>query len=302
MKKLVFVVWILSALSCSAGETYDGQGQKHALSTVVVAPIPSKLTFAGEEVPVQFPEVREALEREISVTMYMHSRTLLTLRATKRYLPYIESILKEYGVPGDFKYLCMAESNLNPNAISSAKAAGLWQFMVGTAKDHGIETGENVDLRYSIEESTVAAAKYLKAAYDRYGNWTMAAASYNLGMAGVSRRSDTQGVDNYYDLFLPEETMRYVYRILSMKMITENPAAYGFILKESDYQKPFKNYTTIKINDSQIDWSKLAEKYGTNYKILRILNPWIRSYKYENKSHKTYTVKIPNIDFRIKGY
>ncbi len=275
---------------------------ENVAADVYYAELPSELDFAGERVPLEFPDVREALQREISVTMFMHSRSLLTLRAMERYFAIIEPILEKNGIPSDFKYLAMAESGLNPEAVSPAGAGGLWQFMKSAAKDYGVETGDNVDLRFNVEIETLAATKYLKDSYARFKNWTLVAASYNIGKAGISRRMNTQMVDNYYDLFLPEETARYVYRILAMKIVSENPALYGFKLKESDYQKPFKNYTIEKINSKDIKWSEFAKERGVNYKLLRALNPWIRSYEYANKPGITYTVKVPNEDFRIKGF
>lgn len=276
-------------------------GDSPESAVVYIPTVPKSLNFAGELVPLNLADVRESLEREVSVTMYMHSRTMNTLRNVTRYFPVIEPILNANGIPEDFKYLCMAESGLNPNAVSSAKAAGLWQFMTSAAKDYGVETGDNVDMRFHVEESTRAACKYLNAAYKRYGSWTMAAASYNAGLAGVTRRMNTQGVENYYDLFLPEETMRYVYRILTFKLLVENPRHYGFHLKQNDYLPPFDNYREVKVNSSVIDWSAFATAQGTNYKVLRILNPWIRSYEYNNTSGKTYTVKVPNQGFRENG-
>lgn len=268
---------------------------------VFIPNLPRELTFAGEKVPMHYAEVREALEREMTVTMFMHSRTLRTLRLTTRYFPVIEPIMKKYGIPADFKYLCMAESGLDPNTVSAVGASGLWQLMPSAAKDYGVETGSNVDLRFNIEIATEAACKYLRDAYKRYGSWTMAAASYNAGLAGVTRRKDIQGVDSYYDLFLPEETMRYVYRILSFKLLTENPQKYGFHLRKKDYLPAFENYKKITISEQNIDWSAFAAKHGTNYKVLRILNPWIRSYEYANKGGTTYTVMIPTEGFRENG-
>lgn len=303
MRRVLFVIYSIFLIGCSdpsSAQSSEANDEKNLL--VHFASIPQTLTFAGEKVPLHYPDVKEALQRELSITMYMHSRTLNMLRSTKRYFPQIEKILKQYGIPDDFKYLCMAESAMNPNAQSGAGAAGLWQFMPSSAKEFGIETGNNVDLRFHEEQSAIAAAKYLKRAYERYGNWTMAAASYNVGMAGVARRAEAQGVDSYYDLFLPDETMRYVFRILAMKLVEQNPEKYGFSLRQEDYQKPFSNFTTVKVSDAQIDWSKFAAKYGTNYKVLRMLNPWIRTYSYTNKTRKTYTVKVPNKDFRTKGY
>lgn len=310
MKKIVYmftVAAMASVLMICCGTSHGNQPAPDTSASplepapVLIPTIPSSLDFAGEKVPLEYAEVREALEREITVTMYMHSRTKQTLQATTRYFPVIEPILKKHGIPEDFKYLCMAESGLNPNAISSAKAAGLWQFMASAAKDFKVETGANVDLRYDVEIATEAACKYLKAAYQRYGSWTLAAASYNAGLAGVSRRMETQSVKSYYDLFLPEETMRYVYRILSFKMLTQSPQTYGYYLRQSDYLPPFENYKKVTINDENIDWSAFAAKHGTNYKVLRILNPWIRSYEYANKTKKSYTVLVPTEGFRENG-
>lgn len=301
MKIALLIFSLLATVQCVASPS-STKDSDPTPADVYFASVPNKLTFAGEAVPLQYPDVKQALERELSVTMFMHSRTLLTLRAVKRYFAIIEPILEKYGVPNDFKYLCMAESGLNENAVSSARAAGLWQFMGSAAKDFGIETGDNIDMRYDIEASTDAAARYLLRSYKQYGNWTMVAASYNLGLTGVSRRQETQGVENYYDMFLPEETMRYVYRILAMKIVTEDPAAYGFKLRESDYLRPFQNYSVVSVSGQNIDWSNLAASYGTTYKVLRMLNPWIRSYNYENKSGKVYKLKIPRANFRELGY
>ncbi len=307
MRHIFSLLLLIVSFSCmaspsSAPASSSADDGDKVPANAFFAEVPSSLSFAGEEVPLHYPDIKEALQREISVTMYMHSSTLRTLRAMKRYFAVIEPILKEAGVPEDFKYLAMAESGMNPEAISHAGAAGLWQFMKSAAKDHKIETGDNTDMRYDVETSTRAAAKYLKNSYKRFGNWTMAAASYNLGPAGVSRRMKTQGVDNYYDLYLPQETMRYVHRILALKIVSENPEKYGFIFTEEDYLKPFENYKTVTISESEIKWSEIAKRYGTNYKILRLLNPWIRSYEYSNKGNTEYKVKVPNSDFREKGY
>ena len=304
MRKLVaFALAAISAVNCSARPVSSAPqgGMENITAATHIAPLPEKLDFAGEEVPLQYADVREALEREMGVTMYMHSRTLQTLRATKRYFHVIVPILKESGIPEDFKYLCMAESGLNPNAVSTAKAAGLWQFMTSAAKDFGVETGDNVDMRFHVEAATRAACKYLKQAYNRFGSWTLAAASYNVGQGGLSTRKDAQGAGSYYDLFLPEETMRYVYRILSLKIIEQSPADYGFFLKSDNYLQPFENYKIVTVSDASIDWPKFAASHGTNYKVLRILNPWIRSYSYANPSQKSYEVMVPTRRFREDG-
>ncbi|MFI3292029.1 MAG: lytic transglycosylase domain-containing protein [Rikenellaceae bacterium] len=269
---------------------------------VRIAPLPKELDFAGEKVPIELPYVREAIEREMLTTSCMHTSTTLSLRRTTRYFPIIEPILKKNNIPEDFKYLCVTESGLNPNAVSPAKACGLWQFVASAAKDYGVETGDNVDLRYNIEIATQAACDYLNEAYKRFGSWTLAAASYNAGQAGVSRRMKTQGVDDYWDLYLPEETMRYVPRILSFKLMIPEPEKYGFLLKKSDYFPTFENYTEVQIAEKNIDWCEFATRHNTNYRQLRILNPWIRSYSYANATGKSYTVKVPNADFKKLGY
>ena len=254
--------------------------------------LPDSLFFAGEKTPLDNPAVKEWLTNEIIVTKYMHSRTAKSLLMAGHYFHIIEPILKEHGIPSDFKYLCVAESSLDPNAYSSASAAGLWQLMSGTAKDYKLEVNSTVDERYHIEKSTIVACQYLKKAYVKFGSWTMAAASYNVGMAGLSRRSKTQQVTNYYDLFLPNETMRYVYRILTYKVLFEDPMSLGFNLDVEDRYTPRK-YKIVVVKGSNIDWVALAKKHNTTYKDLREINSWIREYKHTNSAGKSYSVKIP---------
>ena len=292
MKRLLLITALLLTL---------GSTELHAQG-VYITDLPETINFAGEEVPIEFPYVREAIEREMLTTMCMHTSTMLTFRRMTRFFPMIEKILKENGIPDDFKYLAMAESGLNVEAMSPAKASGLWQFMTSAAKTYKLETGDNVDMRYNVEMAARAACRYFKHAYSIYGNWSLVAASYNVGIAGVTRRKDIQGVTTYWDLFLPEETMRYLPRIVAFKIVAANPSKYGFNLKESDYLQPFENYIEVKINDLDIKWSDFAKKYNTDYRQLRTLNPWIRSYSYHNKTRKTYTVKVPNEKFKKMGY
>ena len=274
--------------------------EREGMAPVTIPPMPAHLDFAGERVPLEYYDTRESLIREVSVSCYMHSRTLLTLLATTRYFPIIEPILKKHGVPDDFKYLCMAESGLNPNVRSTAGAAGLWQFMEAAGKEYGLFIGANrlVDERYHIEKSTEAACKYILDAKRRLGSWTLAAAAYNAGVGGVQTRMQTQGVTDYYDLFLPEETMRYVFRILSFKLITPDPRRYGFTMAREDYYRPLDDYYEIEVSDATIDWSAVARSQGTNYKMLRELNHWIRDYTYNNTGRRTFKVKVPNEGFR----
>ncbi len=269
-----------------------------AINTIVrIHPLPESIDFAGESVPLERNYVQEALEREILTTASMHTSTMLTLRRTTRYFPIIEPILAEYGVPNDFKYLALAESGLNENALSSAQAAGVWQFIKSTGKEYGMESNGDVDMRYHIETATRAACQYLLSSYEEFGSWTLAAASYNLGSAGVKRRLEIQSVTNYWDLFLPEETMRYLPRIVAFKIFLESPSRYGFHLEEGDYFEPFTAYKEVEISEKDIDWSKFAAQHGTTYRILRILNPWIRSYTYSNPKAQSYVVKIPTAEF-----
>ena len=221
---------------------------------VVVPSLPRELNFAGEPVPLGNYDTRESLLREVLTTMYLHSRTTQTLLATTRYFPVIEPILKKYGIPDDFKYLCMAESGLDPDVRSGAGAAGLWQLMPPYAKSAGLFMSGGVDERYHIERATEAACKYLADAKARLGSWTLAAASFNAGIAGVSRRLEKQGVNSYYDLFLPDETMRYVFRVLAFKLIASDPETYGYRIAREDYYQPLTDYHEVTVDNAAIDW------------------------------------------------
>lgn len=279
--------------------TVAEQPQSLQMPAVVTVQLPGEIAFAGERIPLENYDTRESLQRELLVTMYMHSRTMNSICATARYFPLIEPVLEKNGIPSDFKYLCVAECGLDPGAVSSAKAAGLWQFLPTTGKEYGLEVGNGVDERYHIEKSTQAACNYFKKAFAKYKNWTLVAASYNVGMAGVDRRLNSQHVADYYDLMMPQETMRYLFRIVSLKLIIEDPAKYGYLIAEDHYFKPYE-YTEVTVSDEKIDWPELAQKHGTNYKILREFNPWISGYEHENKAKKRYTVKVPVKDFRTR--
>lgn len=270
-----------------------GVSVHNGFAQVEVPPLPAKLDFAGEPVPMQNQDTRESLMREMLTTFYMHSRTLQTILASKRYFAVIEPILAKYGVPDDFKYLCMAESGLNPEARSGAGAGGLWQLMPAYAKSAGLLVGDEVDERYHIEKSTEAACRYLIDAKRRLGSWTLAAAAFNAGVAGVSRRLEKQGVESYYDLFLPNETLRYVFRVLSFKLLMSDPAAYGYKIDKKEYYPLLPAYEEVTVDDPEIDWAAFAREHGTHYKQIRQLNPWIRDYDHTNKAGRSYTVKIP---------
>lgn len=252
--------------------------------------IPSELDFAGEKVPLNEREVRERLDRELIVNTYRHGSTLLLMKKAAQWLPVMEHILKEEGVPTDFLYLCMAESDLG-HVVSPSGAAGFWQFMKPTAAQYGMLVNEEVDQRYDIEKSTHAACKYLKEAYAKFGSWTMAAASYNMGVMGLEKQTERQSFNNYYDLFLNTETSRYVFRILAIKLIHQNPEEYGFFVGEDDLYEPYK-YSKIQVSGPVSSWVEFAKEHGTTYKHLRLHNAWIRDIALKNYEKKIYTVKI----------
>ncbi len=252
--------------------------------------VPDSLDFAGEPVPLDQDEIYERLDREIISNTYYHSNTIITLKRAHKYFPIIEKILKEEGVPDDFKYLCVIESNLS-NVISPAGAAGFWQFMSATGKIYGLEINSEVDERYHLEKATRAACKYLKNAHEKFNSWTMAAASYNMGVNGVESKSIEQRQTNYYDLLLYQETQRYVFRILAIKSIFSRPDRYGFyILDQEKYNMP--EYTTVSRTDAISCIICFSGDHKVTYKELKWLNPWIRGKGIRNRSGKTYEFKI----------
>lgn len=269
-------------------------------SLIFPIPIPEKLSFAGEEVPLQYFDVRESLDRELQVNTFWHSQTVLLLKRANRFFPVIEPILKKNGIPDDFKYLAVAESGLT-QAISPAKAVGFWQLLEGTAKEYGLEVNREVDERYHIEKSTEAACKYLKKAYEKYGTWTMAAASYNFGMSGINRQIDRQDSNLYYDMVLGDETGRYVFRILALKVIFENPKQYGFFLDKADLYPPLQ-FFEVQVDSSITSIAAFARKFDTNYKLIKMFNPWLRENYLSNKQGKSYSIKIPSKGFRETAY
>ena len=281
---------ILISLFSTLG--YCAKAQIFTPETVDLPTVPLSLTFAGERVPLDQNIIKEWLINELIVTKYMHSKSLKVLLYSEQFFPIIEPILKKNGIHSDFRYLCVAESGLDPTVQSPAKAAGLWQILVKTGRELGLEVNETVDERYHVEKSTEAACKYLNAAYPKYNSWTMAAASYNVGVAGLSRRAGLQKEDNFYNLFLPTETMRYIFRILSYKVLFENPLDMNFSVSAREHYSPRK-YKIVKVSDKEIDWVEVAKSNKTTYRAMREINNWIREYKHINKDCKTYEVKIP---------
>ncbi len=263
-------------------------------------PLPEKIFFANEEVPINYFDVRESLDRELQLNTYWHSQTLLILKRANRFFPIIEPILKEKGVPDDFKFLAVAESAL-AQEISPSKAVGFWQILEKTGKELGLEVNKEVDERYSIEKSTRAACDFLIKSYNKFGSWTMAAASYNFGSNGIDRQIDRQNNESYYNLVLGEETGRYIYRILAFKVIFENPQKYGFNLSKKDLYPQLK-YSTIEIDSTIKSIARFAEHFGTNYKMIKTFNPWMRENYLPNKSRKKYQILIPENGYRENAY
>jgi hypothetical protein len=257
---------------------------------VYAIPLPNDLNFAGEPVPTDDPEVYERMDRELLVNTYWQSNGLLLIKRAHKYFPIIEPILAEYNIPDDFKYLAIAESGLQ-DVVSPAGAAGFWQLMPATAKGYGLEVSDQVDERYNLIKSTEAACKYLIEARDRFGNWTLAAASYNMGMAGVNRQLERQKVDNYYDLLLNNETSRYVFRILAMKEIFSNPRKFGFNYRSKDlYYMPELRY--VEVDSSVSHWADWAQQFDMTYKDLKTYNPWLRQSYLRNSEGKKYIIAV----------
>lgn len=254
-------------------------------------PLPQKLEFAGEQVPLEKTDIRERFDRELLINTYWQSQTLIFHKKANRWFPVIEEILAEEGVPDDFKYLALIESGLS-NVVSPAGATGYWQILRETARELGLEVNNEVDERYHVEKSTRAACKYLKQAKERFGSWSMAAASYNLGMHGLAKQVKRQQADDYYDLLLTEETSRYLFRILAAKEILSKPSQYGFHFRPSDLYPPY-NVTEVPLDGAVNDFAEYAAERGINYKVLKILNPWLRDSFLTNPYKKVYMIKLP---------
>lgn len=258
---------------------------------IYALPIPEYMEFAGERVPLENPDIRERMDRELLVNAYWQSNGLLLLKRANKYFPIIEPLLKQHGLPDDFKYLAVAESALDYKS-SPAGASGIWHFMTATGKEYGLEINSYVDERYNLELATKVAADYLKKAKDRFGSWTMAAAAYNAGMAGMARQMDRQKQSDYYDLLLNNETSRYVFRILAIKEVMTHPEKYGFNFDESDLYQRIPTYK-VKVDYAVDDWADWVREYGINYKILKLHNPWLRDTYLKNASGKEYYIEIP---------
>ncbi len=248
--------------------------------------------FAGEALPMDNFDVRERLDREITVNAYTHGTTLLNIKTMYRYFPMFERVLKENGIPDDFKYAAVAESNLR-NAVSPAGARGIWQIMAPTAQQYGLEINEEVDERYHPEKATHAACKLLKDYYRQFGNWTLTAAAYNIGASRLARETGAQKGATFYDLHLNEETSRYVFRLVAIKEILANPRAYGFLLEEHEGYPPLDKYKIVEVSGPVPNLAEFAQQHGISYRMLKVYNPWLISTRLTNKAGKTYQLRIP---------
>lgn len=252
--------------------------------------LPAAMTFAGETVPLHRLDVQESLRKELIVNTYLHSYTIQLLKNAPRMFAVIEPILEKAGIPEDFKYLAVIESNLNPSAVSPAKAVGLWQFLEGTGREYGLEINKEVDERYHIRKSTEAAARYLQKAYDRFQSWTASAASYNAGKNMLLKQMTVQRDTDYYNLLLGEETERYVFRLLALKQIMSHPELYHFDVKTPH---PAEEIRTVQVSGAVKDWAAFAREHAVSYKTLKRFNPWLRKPGLQNPKRKTYEIAIP---------
>ena len=293
---LLLFAWFFTGMVKSADSSQNIENKVPERNyTIYPAAIPDKLDFAGEDVPLDLIDAYESLDRELLVNKYWQSQTMLFIKRANRFFPAIEPILRKYNVPDDFKYLPLAESGFM-NVTSPAGAVGIWQFLQGTAKDYGLEVNNEVDERYHLEKATEAACKFLIDSYNIYGSWTMAAASYNAGRTGINRQIGRQDERNYYDLLLNEETARYIFRILAIKLILSEPEKYGFFASGKDLY-PEVPYYEVTVDQTINSFAEFSKRYGISYKTLKYMNPWLRDTKLTSRGGKTYYIKIPR-----KGY
>lgn len=283
MKQAVLTVLFILSLSLVQAQTVQQ----------LPPPVPESVVFAGQTIKLDRPDLRERMDRELIAFTYSHSTSTLMIKRANKYFPVVEPILKRMGVPDDLKYLMVIESNLDPQAASGAGAAGLWQFTQSTGRAYGLEVNANIDERYNIYKATEAACRFLLEAYGKYGNWMTVAASYNGGQQGMDRRIEAQQETDALDMWLVEETSRYMFRLLVAKMMFENPAQFGFRLKPQDLYPYIPIKEQVKITDPVEDLVKFAHDHGITYADLKRANLWLRESKLNNKTHRTYYIDIP---------
>ncbi|MBF26133.1 MAG: murein transglycosylase [Flavobacteriales bacterium] len=298
MHKLLFNKHIFKILLLFFGVS-SAQFEINENYNIYAINLPHQISFAGENVPLNQFDIRERLDKELLVNTYWQSKTILLIKRSFKYLPIIEKILKEQNIPDDFKYLAIAESGLE-NLTSPAGAKGIWQFLKKTGLEYGLEINNEIDERYHLEKSTYAACQYIRKAYNEFNNWTLAAASYNMGINGLKKAIELQKVSNYYDLMLNNETYRYVFRIIAIKEIITNFTKYGFTINENDfYMMP--ELSTVNIDTTINNIAELALSLNVNYKIIKQFNPWILKNNISNNKNKNYTLTIPNNNYSLSN-
>lgn len=293
---------ILAALVCTAiilssnkaQEPRENNSTQRMMPNVFPPEIPTSVTFAGDVIDLTLQDRRERMDKEMLSFTYSHINTMLLIKRANRLFPIVEPILKECGIPDDFKYLMIIESNGDPEALSPSKAAGLWQFLEKTGREYGLEVNDEIDERYHTEKATRAACKYLKDSYEIFGDWLTVAASYNTGRANVTKRQERQKEQKAIDLVLPDETSRYIFRIMAVKTIFHNPTKYGFMLRNSDLYPTIAIEYETTAGGATIDWADFAKKHGLTFMQLREANHWIRRTIHNNKTGKKYKVLIPD--------
>jgi len=295
--KLAVVIYLITSSTKGFGETMEVETTGDPVFANRPYILPDYVTFAGERMPLEFFDTRESLDRELLTSAYRHSSTIMIIKRANRYLPVIEKILEENGIPDDFKYLVAAESEF-ANAVSPKGATGFWQIMAATGREAGLEINAEVDERYHLEKSTMFACDYIRKSFERFGSWTLAAASYNGGRAAVDEQIRIQKENNYYDLLLTEETARYVFRVVAYKLVISDPANYGFDIPKDELYPPL-DYYEVRVDTAVSDFAEFAKSFGTNYKLLKFLNPWLRKPSLMPRPGREYTIKIPSEGMRI---
>lgn len=289
----ISAIFLLLAAAAVSWSPYECQAKTPETFPVVISPdIPRSMDFCGKTIDLDRNDMYERFDRELTSMIYSHGSTMLTLKRANKYFPVIAPLLKAYAIPEDMLYLVCIESTLNPRAYSGAKAAGLWQFIPSTAKQYGLEVNDEVDERYDIKKATAAACRYLRKAYEKYGDWPTVMASYNAGMGRISTELDKQMANDSYDLYLNEETSRYVFRVMAMKALMQNPSYFGYKLKPEQFYRPAE-VDIVEVSGPVEDWPSWAADRGISYAQLKDENPWIRSKSLTNRSGKTYKVRVP---------
>ena len=294
---LMFTALICTIIFLSSNKAQEGHNAGNAereIINIFSPEIPQYTIFAGDTIDLTLQDRRERMDKEMLSFTYSHINTMLIIKRANRLFPIVEPILKECGVPDDFKYLMIIESNGDPEAFSPSKAGGLWQFLEKTGRECGLEITEEVDERYHTEKATHAACKYLKESYEMFGDWLTVAASYNTGRTNVCKRIERQKEEKAIDLVLPDETSRYIFRLMAVKTIFERPAKYGFIMRRSDLYPTIAIEKMVTINDAVINWADFAKEHGLTFMQLREANHWIRRTTLNNRAGKAYKVQIPD--------